>query len=374
MARGRHSRRRRQHRARASAASPASTSPSTRTSTRSRSPASTATGRRIVQASRRQPEEGAARARRQGRQHRVRRCQHAGRGQRLGLGHLPQPGAGLHRRLAADPAREDRRRVPRAVHRRWRSRSALGNPLDADDRDGPADRRAAPRPRARLCRSRARAGRRDPDRRQGAGRDGACAAAATSSRRWCGRSRPTASRRKRCSARSSPCSPSRTTKRRWRSPTAPTTASAAACGRPTCSARTTFAARCAAGMVWINCYKRVNPGSPFGGVGRAATAARWASKRCASTPQVKTVWVNVDAKIPPVLSRADRHDRDFTYTSHAAARGVRRRRAGASRRARSSAGRDARAGAVARRSSADSAERVAALLGDAAAGVFAEAP
>ncbi len=46
----------------------------------------------------------------------------------------------------------------------------------------------------------------------------------------------TASRRKRCSAPSSPCSPSRTTRRRCRSPTAPTTASAAACGPATCSA------------------------------------------------------------------------------------------------------------------------------------------
>ncbi len=38
-----------------------------------------------------------------------------------------------------------------------------------------------------------------------------------------------------------------------------------------------------AGMVWINSYKRVHPGSPFGGVGAAAMAARWASRRCANT-------------------------------------------------------------------------------------------
>jgi betaine-aldehyde dehydrogenase len=38
-----------------------------------------------------------------------------------------------------------------------------------------------------------------------------------------------------------------------------------------------------AGMVWINSYKRVNPGSPFGGVGQSGTVARWASTRCAST-------------------------------------------------------------------------------------------
>jgi acyl-CoA reductase-like NAD-dependent aldehyde dehydrogenase len=29
------------------------------------------------------------------------------------------------------------------------------------------------------------------------------------------------------------------------------------------------------GMVWINCYKRVNPGSPFGGTGHRGTAAKW---------------------------------------------------------------------------------------------------
>jgi acyl-CoA reductase-like NAD-dependent aldehyde dehydrogenase len=29
-----------------------------------------------------------------------------------------------------------------------------------------------------------------------------------------------------------------------------------------------------AGMVWINCYKRVNPGSPFGGVGQFGIRSR----------------------------------------------------------------------------------------------------
>jgi acyl-CoA reductase-like NAD-dependent aldehyde dehydrogenase len=43
--------------------------------------------------------------------------------------------------------------------------------------------------------------------------------------------------------------------------------SVAACGRPTCRARHKFAAAIRSGMVWINCYKRVNPASPFGGVG-----------------------------------------------------------------------------------------------------------
>mgnify|MGYP003693812041 CR=1 FL=1 len=71
----------------------------------------------IVQAQRGQPEEGAARARRQGRQHRVRRRRPRRGGQRQRLGDLPQPGPGLHRRLAADAARAHRRRVPRPLHR-----------------------------------------------------------------------------------------------------------------------------------------------------------------------------------------------------------------------------------------------------------------
>ena len=39
-----------------------------------------------------------------------------------------------------------------------------------------------------------------------------------------------------------------------------------------------------AGMVWVNCYKRVSPGSPFGGVGQSGYGARWASRPCGATP------------------------------------------------------------------------------------------
>ena len=52
----------------------------------------------------RQSQARAARTRRQGRQHRVRRCLTAGGDQRLRLRHFPQSGAGVHRRFAADPA------------------------------------------------------------------------------------------------------------------------------------------------------------------------------------------------------------------------------------------------------------------------------
>ena len=40
-----------------------------------------------------------------------------------------------------------------------------------------------------------------------------------------------------------------------------------------------------AGMCWINCYKRVNPGSRSAASASRATAARWASRRCTTTPR-----------------------------------------------------------------------------------------
>ena len=77
---------------------------------------STDVGRGIVQGVGRQPEARAARTGRQGREHRVRR-RHRQRGrQRIGVRDLPQPGPGVHRRLAPHPARVDRRRVHREVH------------------------------------------------------------------------------------------------------------------------------------------------------------------------------------------------------------------------------------------------------------------
>ena len=110
---------------------------------------------------------GAARARRQGRQHRVRRRRPRRRGQRLGLRHLPQPGPGLHRRLAADPARDDRRRVPRPLPRAGPLDPAR-QPARPGDRDGPADLAAAPRPRAGVRQGRAstRAARSSPAARR----------------------------------------------------------------------------------------------------------------------------------------------------------------------------------------------------------------
>ncbi|HUG25274.1 aldehyde dehydrogenase family protein [Piscinibacter sp.] len=58
-----------------------------------------------------------------------------------------------------------------------------------------------------------------------------------------------------------------------------------------------------AGMVWINSYKRVNPGSPFGGVGQSGYGREMGFDAMREYTQVKSVWVNVDAQTPPWYPR-----------------------------------------------------------------------
>jgi aldehyde dehydrogenase (NAD+) len=57
------------------------------------------------------------------------------------------------------------------------------------------------------------------------------------------------------------------------------------------------------GMVWINCYKRVNPGSPFGGVGASGYGREMGFEAMHDYTEAKSVWVNVDARIPPWYPR-----------------------------------------------------------------------
>ncbi|MEJ8857606.1 aldehyde dehydrogenase family protein [Variovorax robiniae] len=64
-----------------------------------------------------------------------------------------------------------------------------------------------------------------------------------------------------------------------------------------------FARELHAGMVWINSYKRVNPGSPFGGVGQSGYGREMGFDAMREYTQVKSVWVNVDAQIPPHFQR-----------------------------------------------------------------------
>lgn len=58
-----------------------------------------------------------------------------------------------------------------------------------------------------------------------------------------------------------------------------------------------------AGMVWVNSYKRVNPGSPFGGVGVSGYGREMGfdAMREYSTP--KAVWINFDAQLPAYYPR-----------------------------------------------------------------------
>ena len=158
----------------------------------------------------------------------------------------------------------------------------LGNPLDAATEMGPLTSKQHRDRVLHYVERGARGRRRGADRRQGA-RTARWPRAATSSRPSCARRpRETASRRKKCSARSSPCSPSDDDE-------ALAIANGVKYGlgsglwTTNLSRAHRLAREINAGMVWINCYKVVNPGSPFGGVGRAAMAARWGSRPCANT-------------------------------------------------------------------------------------------
>ncbi|MGH9213395.1 MAG: aldehyde dehydrogenase family protein [Acidimicrobiales bacterium] len=52
------------------------------------------------------------------------------------------------------------------------------------------------------------------------------------------------------------------------------------------------------GMVWVNSYKRVNPGSPFGGVGQSGYGREMGFEAMHEYTDAKSVWVNVDAQQP----------------------------------------------------------------------------
>ena len=58
-----------------------------------------------------------------------------------------------------------------------------------------------------------------------------------------------------------------------------------------------------AGMVWINSYKRVHPASPFGGTGESGYGREMGFEAMREYTQPKSVWVNVDAAIPPFYQR-----------------------------------------------------------------------
>jgi aldehyde dehydrogenase (NAD+) len=52
------------------------------------------------------------------------------------------------------------------------------------------------------------------------------------------------------------------------------------------------------GMVWINSYKRVNPGSPFGGIRNSGYGREMGFEAMQEYTDARSVWVNVDADLP----------------------------------------------------------------------------
>ena len=64
-----------------------------------------------------------------------------------------------------------------------------------------------------------------------------------------------------------------------------------------------FADQIEAGMVWVNCYKRVHPGSPFGGVGQSGYGRDLGIECLEEYTEPKSIWINYDAQIPPFYSR-----------------------------------------------------------------------
>jgi aldehyde dehydrogenase (NAD+) len=64
-----------------------------------------------------------------------------------------------------------------------------------------------------------------------------------------------------------------------------------------------IAAAMETGMVWINCYKRFHPGSPFGGVKDSGYGREMGFDAMHEYTEPKSVWVNVDAQIPNFYQR-----------------------------------------------------------------------
>lgn len=58
-----------------------------------------------------------------------------------------------------------------------------------------------------------------------------------------------------------------------------------------------------AGMVWVNSYKRVNPGSPFGGIGVSGYGREMGFEAMREYTEPKATWINIDAQLPAYYPR-----------------------------------------------------------------------
>jgi len=56
-------------------------------------------------------------------------------------------------------------------------------------------------------------------------------------------------------------------------------------------------------MVWVNCYKRVNPGLPSCGVGQSGYGRETGFEAIHEYTDAKSVWMNVDGQILPFYQR-----------------------------------------------------------------------
>jgi acyl-CoA reductase-like NAD-dependent aldehyde dehydrogenase len=65
-----------------------------------------------------------------------------------------------------------------------------------------------------------------------------------------------------------------------------------------------IAAHMRSGMVWVNSYKRVHPGSPFGGFGLSGYGREMGFEALQQYTEPKSVWINYDANIPAWYQRS----------------------------------------------------------------------
>ena len=215
--------------------------------------------------------------------------------------HLPQPGSGVHRRVAVAAAREDRRRVPRAIRRAGEVDQAR-QPVGSRDRDGPTDVADAPRSRAELREGCDRRGRRDPHRRQGPD-DPALANGCYIE--------PTVVRAKPGDrvCQEEVFGPFVTVSTFADEDEALAIANSTEYGlggglwTQNLSRAHRLAGAMRSGMVWVNSYKRVSPASPFGGTGLSGYGREMGFEAMREYTEAKSIWINVDAKIPPWYPR-----------------------------------------------------------------------
>jgi aldehyde dehydrogenase (NAD+)/betaine-aldehyde dehydrogenase len=64
-----------------------------------------------------------------------------------------------------------------------------------------------------------------------------------------------------------------------------------------------IAAAMRTGMVWVNCYKRVSPGAPFGGVGQSGYGRDLGVEAIHEYTDARSVVINFDGQIPPYYAR-----------------------------------------------------------------------